>query len=193
MQFRHLRPANYQQMPWKNGQGSTTQLLSDPTVDGSFNWRLSIAEVSQSGPFSNFSGYDRIITLINGNGMVLTFNGTMERRIDRLFDPLPFDGGWQTECRLIDGPLRDFNLMIARTWGHGWMTILRPRPGEQCEIGEAPVVLLHVFEGAADLELAGHRINLTAGDSLHVQMAPDCLLSAQSDAIIAAIYLEPKA
>jgi hypothetical protein len=193
MQFRQLRPANYQQMPWKNGQGSTTQLLADPTTDGSFNWRLSIAEVGQSGPFSDFSGYDRIITLISGKGMVLTFNGTMERRIDQVFEPLPFDGGWQTDCKLIDGPLRDFNLMIARKWGHGWLTILRPRSGEKCEIGEAPIILLHVFEGEADLAIGDHRVGLAAGDTLHVQAAPDCLLLAQSDAIIAAIYLEPKA
>jgi hypothetical protein len=193
MKFQHLTTAHYERMPWKNGQGSTTQLISDPAPDGGFNWRLSIAEVGQSGPFSDFTGYDRIITLIDGNGMVLTFNGSMERRIDQRFEPLPFNGNWQTECRLIDGPLRDFNLMVARHWGHGSMTILRPQAGEKCEIGEYPVTLLHVFSGRADLDLGSTTISLAAGDTLRLAAAPDSLLLAKTEAVIAAIYLEPKA
>jgi hypothetical protein len=192
MNIHHLSAKDYQRMPWKNGQGSTTQLVSAPAKDGSFDWRLSIAEVGQSGPFSDFSGYDRTITLIEGNGMVLTFNGSMERRIDQPFAPVPFDGGWQTECQLIDGPLRDFNLMVARRWGHGVMTILRPNVGEKCEIGEAPVTLVHVFSGAASLDLGASRHDLAAGDTLHLEAASDSLLTTQKAAIVAAIYLEPR-
>ena len=192
MDIRHFSTKDYQRMPWKNGQGSTTQLVSAPAADGSFDWRLSIAEVGQSGPFSDFSGYDRTITLIEGNGMVLTFNGSMERRIDQPFAPVPFDGGWQTDCQLIDGPLRDFNLMVARRWGHGVMTILRPGVGEKCEIGEAPTTLLHVFSGAASLDIGTSRYGLVANDTLHLAGATDSLLIAKTDAIIAAIYLEPR-
>ena len=192
MNIQHLTARDYQRMPWKNGQGSTTQLISAPADNGSFDWRLSIAEVGQSGPFSDFGGYDRIITLIDGKGMILTFNGSMERRIDKPFSPLPFDGGWQTECRLIDGPLRDFNLMVARRWGRGVMTVLRPGAGEKCEVGDAPVTLLHVFAGTADFELGAARLTLSAGDTLHLDSAPESLLTAQTDAVIAAIYLEPR-
>jgi environmental stress-induced protein Ves len=192
MNIRHLTAKDYQRMPWKNGQGSTTQLISAPAVDGNFHWRLSIAEVGQSGPFSDFSGYDRIITLIEGKGMVLTFNGSMKRRIDQAFAPLPFDGGWQTDCQLIDGPLRDFNLMVQRHWGYAVMSILRPGNGEKCEIGEAPVTLLHVFQGAARLDLGTSQLELSAGDTVHLDGAPDSLLTARSDAIIATIYLEPR-
>src|SRR5260221_5738121 len=192
MKIRHLTAADYERMPWERGQGSTTQLLSEPAADGGFNWRVSIAEVGQSGPFSDFTGYDRIITLIEGNGIVLTFNDSMERRIDKPFAPLPFDGGWKTDCRLIDCPLRDFNLMVARKWGHGFLTILRLDQGENCEIGESPAIVLHVFSGAADLDLGTAKATLTAGDTLHLQAAPDSLLVAKSTAIIAAIYLEPR-
>jgi environmental stress-induced protein Ves len=192
MKIQHLSSKDYQRMPWKNGQGSTTQLVSAAATDGGFDWRLSIAEVGQSGPFSDFSGYDRTITLIEGQGMVLTFNGSMERRIDKTFAPLPFDGGWQTDCRLIDGPLRDFNLMVSRRWGHGVMAILRPRAGEACEIGEAPVALLHVFAGTARLDLGASHVDLSASDTLHLEGAPESLLTTETDAILAAIYLEPK-
>ena len=192
MKARHLTSRDYQRMPWKNGQGSTTQLISAANADGTFNWRLSIAEVGQSGPFSDFSGYDRIITLIEGKGMVLTFNGTMQRRIDKLYIPLPFDGGWQTDCDLIDGPLRDFNLMVARRWGHAAMTVLQLGAGEKCEIGEAPVVLLHLFSGSIAYDHAGTHFELTSGDTLHLDGPGDGLLTAATNATLAAIYLEPK-
>ena len=34
-------------------------------------WRLSIAEVDEDGPFSLFEGMARILTVIDGKGMVL--------------------------------------------------------------------------------------------------------------------------
>lgn len=193
MKLRHLTPGDYKRMPWKNGQGSTTELIASPGAEGSaFNWRLSIAEVGQSGPFSDFSGYDRFITLIEGAGMTLNFNGIMERRIDQPFQPLPFDGGWQTDCVLIDGPLRDFNLMVARNWGYSAMTILRPAAGEECEIDVAPVTLLHVFAGSVSLQVDGDQRDLKRGDTLHLENAPDGWLSAGDASILAAIYLEPR-
>lgn len=192
MKLRHLTKADYKPMPWKNGQGSTTELLADPGAEGAFNWRLSIAKVGQSGPFSNFAGYDRIITLLEGAGMVLTFNCHMERRIDTPFLPLPFNGSWQTDCTLIDGPLRDFNLMVARKWGSGTMTFLRPAAGEECEIDMAPVTLLHVFDGSAVLTISDVCHELKAGDTLHLEDAPDGWLMTEKPAIIAAIYLEPR-
>jgi len=193
MKAQHLTPADYQRMPWKNGQGSTTQLISAANAAGGFDWRLSIAEVGQSGPFSDFSGYDRVITLIEGAGMVLTFNSGMQRRIDQAFSPLPFDGGWQTDCTLIDGPLRDFNLMVAKSWGRAAMTILKPTMHEKCEISDGAVVLLHVFQGSVALDHGSNHFDLTTGDTLHLDGASDSLLTAGSAAIIAVIYLEPKA
>lgn len=192
MQARHLTSKDYQPMPWKNGQGSTTQLVSAANAKGGFDWRLSIAEVGQSGPFSDFSGYDRIITLIEGKGMILTFNGTMRRRIDRPFAPLPFDGGWRTDCELTDGPLRDFNLMVLRRWGRASMEILQLRDDEKCEIGAAPVVLLHVFAGTASLDHGDTHFDLARGDTLHLERPSESRLTAASDATIAAIYLEPR-
>jgi len=193
MKLRHLTPADYKRMPWKNGQGSTTELLAEPREKDGFKWRLSIAEVGQSGPFSDFSGYDRLITLIEGAGMVLTFDGKIERRIDRPYEPVPFDGGWPTECTLLRGPLRDFNLMVARDWGSVAMSILRPEAGEACEIRTTPVTLLHIFDGAAALQIGDSRVALAPGDTLHLEDAPRGLLLTPQPAIIAAIYLEPKA
>ena len=71
---RTIRAADCRVMPWKNGRGSTTELAVEPEgapLDG-FDWRVSIAELRGSGPFSTFPGYDRIIVQLDGPSMTLT-------------------------------------------------------------------------------------------------------------------------
>ncbi len=54
--------------PWKNGGGRTAEILAMPEgagLDG-FDWRISTAEVAQSGPFSLFAGLDRWLTVLEG-------------------------------------------------------------------------------------------------------------------------------
>ena len=54
---------------WKNGGGVTREVAKSPS-QAPF-WRVSIANVDQEGPFSSFEGLDRILTVIEGKGMVL--------------------------------------------------------------------------------------------------------------------------
>ncbi|MBT3700020.1 MAG: HutD family protein, partial [Alphaproteobacteria bacterium] len=51
-------------MPWANGQGSTTEIFKQlfPTTDR-FLWRVSLADVPDSGRFSVFDGYERVIAV----------------------------------------------------------------------------------------------------------------------------------
>lgn len=105
----HYTAADFTVMPWKNGGGTTTELARD-TADADYGWRLSIAAIAGSGPFSVFPGMQRIITVLEGGGMRLTVDGKASR--DLLpFDAYPFDGGGSTECALLQGPIRDFNLI----------------------------------------------------------------------------------
>lgn len=150
MRWRLIGPARHRRVPWRNGQGVTTEIAVDPPQAGAgerFRWRLSLAEVGQSGPFSDFAGYDRVITLIEGNGMVLRFDAAPEQRIEQCFEPFGFDGGWRTDCELIDGPIRDFNVMVDRELYDARVEMLakglrRPR------IGGNAVDLLHAFAPA---------------------------------------------
>lgn len=110
-----IAPTDFKQIPWKNGKGTTTELAinSGGTLQR-FTWRLSIASVSENGPFSDFSGYLRHLILLDGNGIQLTHN---EATIDRLVEPLSmarFSGAAQTVGTLIDGPITDFNLMTRQ-------------------------------------------------------------------------------
>jgi len=67
-----LGPDTFLAMPWRNGLGTTIELLKqDLPEDGGFAWRLSMAEVTTDGEFSNFSGYDRTLLLLVGKGLII--------------------------------------------------------------------------------------------------------------------------
>ena len=101
--------------PWKNGKGVTTELaISKGSTLNDFDWRLSIATVSEDGVFSDFSGVDRTLFLIAGNGIELTHKSPDSTRVDSLDDLLQyscFDGGNKTLGRLLSGEILDLNLM----------------------------------------------------------------------------------
>ncbi|SEF66431.1 HutD/Ves family protein [Marinobacterium lutimaris] len=111
--YRLLSAAHYNPMPWKNGAGSTLEIACDSDSGlESFGWRLSIADVAESGPFSTFNDYQRVITVLEGQGMKLTVDGEQSRPLTRL-DAFAFDGASQVACELVDGPIQDFNLIYA--------------------------------------------------------------------------------
>ncbi|MDX1722192.1 MAG: HutD family protein [Pseudomonas sp.] len=108
-----LRAADYRRMPWKNGAGSTLEIARDQGegLEG-FGWRLSIADIGESGGFSAFTGYQRIISVLEGDGMQLRVDGVLSRPL-LPFDPFAFGGDSRVECRLLGAAIRDFNLIYA--------------------------------------------------------------------------------
>ena len=100
-------------MPWRNGLGSTIEVLKHQPGD-SFQWRLSMADVTEDGAFSDFSGYDRCLILINGAGVTLTDNKKQTWVLKSQLDTAHFKGEDLINARLHDGPIRDFNLMTRR-------------------------------------------------------------------------------
>lgn len=123
-----LRRNDYKVMAWKNGGGITTEIAvfpPDSGIDGEpFQWRVSIAEVAADGTFSTFNGYDRHIMLLEGNGMRLEAAGTSVLDLTLPYRPASFSGDQTMFGKLSDGPVRDFNLMVARKSGHGRLDYL---------------------------------------------------------------------
>jgi environmental stress-induced protein Ves len=181
----HLKPADYKTMPWKNGGGTTTELMAEGNgVGEGYDWRLSIASVAASGPFSDFSGYDRSIMLVEGKGFTLDFAEVGTHYLNRSFEPLRFDGAWRTECTLTDGPVKDFNL-IARKNVHAVLDVLRVTPGTET-IAAAPTTVLHLFHG----QVSAVDCNMVAGDSLRIDgAAGPVALIATRPSILAAIRI----
>lgn len=109
--MRHLTAADYTEMPWKNGKGTTVEMIRVNAPDGSLLWRLSMAMVTEDGPFSAFPGVERNLTVIDGPGFDLT--GDVTLRADPLI-PVAFRGDVVVSAAGVTGPSRDFNVMTAR-------------------------------------------------------------------------------
>ena len=130
VQFVRLQDAPAQ--PWRNGGGVTRELLAwaalrladtpeGPQVQAA-DWavRVSVADITQDGPFSAFPGIDRCFAVLGGDGVVLTLRGE-DLHLTPHSEPLAFDGAQAPGCRLINGPTRDLNLMVRQSAGRAWM------------------------------------------------------------------------
>jgi environmental stress-induced protein Ves len=97
---------------WKNGGGRTHEVFRVPAAGDPFRWRLSLAEVERSGPFSDFSGYQRLLTLLDG-AFALRFSNGESHRLAGVGDLLRFDGALGVECELASRASTDLNLIVS--------------------------------------------------------------------------------
>lgn len=111
-----LRAAERTASPWKNGGGMTWEIAVSPASSGldDFDWRLSIAEVASGGPFSSFAGVDRILSVLQGEGLQLRIDGREPVVLGASSGPLAFAGDAVCSAELLGGPIRDFNVMVHR-------------------------------------------------------------------------------
>jgi hypothetical protein len=126
-----IRRSSLVPVPWKNGGGITHEMIRVPATGDPFLWRVSIAQIDASGPFSNFTGYRRKMVLLRGAGLRLKFGAGPERLLQDIGDMTEFDGAIAPECELLDGPCTDLNLMVSAsvTGVRVWVErLLEPRP-----------------------------------------------------------------
>jgi uncharacterized protein len=101
---------SYQQMPWKNGGGVTQEICRYPKQEA-FHWRVSMATVNQDGDFSFFEGYQRIISILKGEGIYL-LQEQEEKKLIQQQDVFTFSGDQSIHCQLVNGTVIDFNLIF---------------------------------------------------------------------------------
>ncbi|KUM44715.1 HutD/Ves family protein [Pseudomonas sp. EpS/L25] len=157
-------------MPWRNGLGSTLEIARDTaTTATDFGWRVSLADVTQSGAFSPFAGMTRIISVIEGTGMRLHVDGEITAPLG-CWQAFVFSGDAQVECELLDGPIRDFNL-IYRADRYAaeldWVAI-----DGAWELDDSRALLLFCAGGSLEVRHEGTRLGLEPLDALHVSPGP---------------------
>ena len=109
--------------PWKNGGGHTRELVCWPPGAGldAFDWRVSIATIAQSGPFSVYAGIDRSITLLSGAGVRLQGRG-VDHFLNTPLVPHSFSGDVPLHGHLLaDAASTDFNVMTRK--GRAWAQV----------------------------------------------------------------------
>jgi len=110
----HIKASEYTEAPWKNGGGLTYEVAADDFQPPS--WRVSVARIDRSGPFSDFTGYDRTIVALDGAPVVLNIEGTTIPL--EVLVPFSFRGEASVEAS-IAGSARDLNVMTQRVeWVH---------------------------------------------------------------------------
>lgn len=157
-------------MRWRNGGGSTTEIAVEPagaTLGSAerFLWRLSMAQVEQDGPFSSFPGYDRTLVLLAGRGVQLDFGAAAPAvTLGAAMKSCAFAGEWETRCRLLDGPVRDFNVMVDRERAAARVEalVLPEGSGTAVEL-RGHTAVLFVAQGAVELRLGDAEEGLGVG------------------------------
>jgi environmental stress-induced protein Ves len=152
---RILRISDARIRPWKNGRGETAEILVLPEgadfLRGDFDVRISRAAVIEDGPFSNFAGFDRVLVVVSGNGIVLDHgDGRPPHRLAPC-SPYRFSGDAATVGRLIDGPIEDFNVITRRGRASAETTAIDARPAS-IDCSEARV-FVHVVHGQFEFSL----------------------------------------
>jgi environmental stress-induced protein Ves len=155
-------------VPWKNGGGVTREIVARPEGAGmgDFVWRVSLADVAADGPFSAFAEVDRILTMVEGEGMELTVAGA-RRRVDTRFVPQCFPGDLPTDCRLLGGPVVNLNVMWHRGGGVA-PTVTVADSRRPVAVPAGPAVLVVALDGTAEVAgvtLGRHDAALLTGEA----------------------------
>lgn len=183
---RLITAAGQARMPWRNSRGETREVFAWPpgaTLD-TFAWRVSVATIAQSGPFSRFPGVVRTLVLLSGEGVRLT-TGPKRIELTRCHATAILPGDEETACELIGSSVQMFNVMV---WGataarvavsEGGMNVLpaarfrvcyAAQGALACEVGTArfelgtadALVLAGNGDAAADLRVASRAANAIA-------------------------------
>lgn len=179
--LRLLRQSDYRVMPWKNGLGTTTELAVDPPGAGldAFTWRVSIAHLAASGPFSTFPGYDRILVQLEGEPMTLSHEGGGEHRLEPLV-PYRFAGEVATTGTLGAGPARDFNVMVRREQASADLVVVTYEPGQGMIGGRTneETRMVFVLRGSMFAPTDDGEIEILAGEMVMATPPSDLALLA---------------
>ncbi len=173
-----LDSSNYKKTPWKNGQGFTRELYrEDLGQSGDFLLRISQATITQDGPFSKFPGIDRILILLQGNGVRLQNNSSTSELL-LPYQWLSFPGEASFQCHLIQGPCEDFNIMAKRDQKNALIEIKKLKQNETLHV-EAEQTFLYIAEGKVKVleQEVGY-------DQLICLNNEACLLNILHDAVI---------
>jgi environmental stress-induced protein Ves len=139
MNWHEVHLGDISSTPWRNGGGTTRELLAWPHRE---DWtvRVSVAEVAQSGAFSAFPGVTRWFAVLSGTGVALHM-GSRKEVLKAGSPPIRFDGAAQTSCELLGGPTQDFNFMLQGRDGR--LERVSGRQERQCRRGSIVGVYSH--------------------------------------------------
>ena len=164
-----ITPEDHRIMPWKNGQGSTTELLIEPIGAGldDFDWRISCATVQADGDFSSFHGVDRSLLIMSGSGMNLNFNQQVTLTLTPESQVLNFVGEDHVQAGLLHDAITDFNVMTRRS---RWLHSLEKYTFDQVLSLQTQSDLLLIYHADGDVvQCMGNDVTLSRYELLRIE------------------------
>ncbi|MDV7105607.1 HutD family protein [Vibrio sp. TH_r3] len=159
-------------MPWKNGLGSTLEIVRYDDLHG-LRCRISQASVVNDGLFSDFSGLHRTLILLSGNGMRLQHNNKNRQhthQLNNVLDVACFLGQDQTYASLTQGAIDDLNIMVRDVDTQATVSILREK--QSLMVSLEPNQLLKAFYANTECRLCVNNqrlLNLPANSVLFIR------------------------
>ena len=144
-----VRLADCPATAWRNGGGTTRELAAWPTP-GNWRWRMSVATIEASGPFSRYDGVRRWFAVLSGTGVRLNIDG-VPHTLTPFDAPIAFDGAAATACELIEGTTQDFNLMISAELHSSAMRVTHT---VEAAIAQPSTIAVYAID-RADITVAG--------------------------------------
>ncbi|MGF1630263.1 MAG: HutD family protein [Kiloniellaceae bacterium] len=165
---RRILTSDIKATPWKNGGGVTREIATSPSPSGggSWGWRVSLAEVAQDGPFSNFPETDRVIAVIDGEGMDLVSPDGATIALEP-FQAVRISGDEPLSGRLRRGPVRDLNVMVLRRHFAAEMDFWHGPRSATSQVGDQDCLLIHNLAGGCAVRVDGGKPHdLMPGETL---------------------------
>ena len=174
-----LTPDQYRRMPWKNGGGVATDVATDET--GGEVWRFGRTAIPVPGPFSDYTGYNRVQVVIGGRGLVLDGpNGEIDLRTP--FKIVRYKGELPLVSRLEAGPVDVVNLIGLRAKVSVDMQLLDA--GKSMQLGKG---LHFTYAPTAAAKVADR--DLPADHCLRIEADGPTMLACRSGRVLVATII----
>jgi environmental stress-induced protein Ves len=143
-----LRAADYEIQAWRNGRGSTREVLSFQSAQ----FRISLAELREDAEFSMFPGVDRSLFLWRGGPVELAVDG--KNHLLHCSEAVNFAG--EATCFVtVVQPATDLNIMTQRAY---WTSRAKLYRGAIILDSPAKHVVIVACEGEVLVGEAPHRL-----------------------------------
>ncbi|WP_104061532.1 HutD family protein [Arthrobacter sp. 4R501] len=166
-----IRFAELRSEPWRNGGGVTRELASHPKAassqDGAWDWRVSIADVSKAGDFSAFPGMERVLTVIDGELLLLTVDGA-EHPLEK-HRPFRFSGEAAAHGALPTGDIRDLNVITRTGSFKGFTSIIELSKKRAHPVFEGQLAVL--LQGQATVSAGNLSVSAEAAETAAASVA----------------------
>jgi environmental stress-induced protein Ves len=184
-----IRNSSFRATPWKNRGGITHEAIRVPASGDPFRWRVSVANIDASGPFSEFAEYNRKMVLLKGAGIELRFADGTHKTLRTVGELVEFDGALALHCELLNGPCVDLNLMVSKS-DHVDVRVERFTESLALSASRNETTLVFAIDHGVTLEItAGETVRLEPWDLALFSHGDGRLSTLETDSSPTSVFL----